>query len=148
MHILHTLKDRDQRLRDEALMACRDAARAVDTAQAQVQALVNYRSEYRQRWAGEFAKAAPIEIVRCYQGFVSRLDQAIISQEAAVKQAEAALLRAQAKLKQRELKLATVGRIIVRREQSAAQLARRDDQRRSDEGSQRLAWAARAAQPA
>jgi flagellar FliJ protein len=148
MHILHTLKDRDQRLRDEALMACRDASRQLDTARAQVEALVNYRSEYRARWAGEFSRAAPIEIVRCYQGFVSRLDQAIISQENTVQHAEAGLLRAQAKLKQRELKLATVGRIIIRREQTAAQHARRDEQRRSDEGSQRLAWAAREAQAA
>ena len=140
MQILQTLIEREQRRRDEALRDLREAERQAQAAQQQVQSLLDYRSQYHQRWAEQFAKSAPIEIVRCYHGFVERLEQAIATQQMAAAQAGGRQLGAQQRLRLRELKLATVRRLIERRQQTALRQGQRHDQKISDEASQRRAW--------
>lgn len=135
--LLRTLQEQEQQRRDAAMLQWREAQRVAEAARDQADALVTYRSEYRKRWAAQFAKAAPIEIVRCYQGFVERLEQAITAQQGQVQgsaeRQEAALQR----LRHREMKLATVRRLIERREQALAQVAQRRDQKACDEAGQR-----------
>ena len=137
--ILHTLLEREERRRDEAIQAWRESQRQAQAAHEQADALVTYRGEYRKRWAAQFAKAAPIEIVRCYHGFVGRLDQAITAQQGTAEMADARERQAQALVHQRELKLATVRRLIERRQHSALQQAQRREQRGMDEAAQRVA---------
>ena len=140
MQILQTLIEREQRRRDEALRDLREAERQAQAAQQQVQSLLDYRAQYRARWSEQFAKSAPIEIVRCYHGFVERLEQAILTQRMAAAQADGRQLGAQQGLRLRELKLATVRRLIERRQQTALHQGQRQDQKTSDEASQRRAW--------
>lgn len=146
LQLLDTLLEREQRRRDEALAAYRQVQRQAQQARDQGQALHHYRSDYRQRWSAQFSQAAPIEIVRCYQAFVARLDQAIHTQQDTTQRIEAREAAALATLRHRELKLATVQRLIERRHAQAAQLAQRRDQKHTDETAQRLGWAARQAQ--
>lgn len=144
MKILGTLLEREQQRRDDALTECQALERQAQAARAQVGTLETYRVEYQQRWSGQFARSAPIEIVRCYQGFVSRLDHAIVAQEGVARQAEARWAAGRERLRQRELKLATVRRLIERRQQALQLQADRREQKQSDEAAQRKAWAQRA----
>jgi flagellar protein FliJ len=141
--LLHTLLDREKERRDAALAACREAERQAEAAREQADSLVTYRGEYRKRWAAQFSQRAPIEIVRCYQGFVERLEQAIGTQQGAVQQAAECVAAARTHLRQREIKVATVQRLIERRLQAVALVEQRRDQKTSDEVAQRLGWAAR-----
>ncbi|MBQ0935894.1 flagellar export protein FliJ [Ideonella paludis] len=136
--LLRLLEDRDRKRRDEALMQWQEAVRQAEAAGAQAQALETYRSEYRERWSTQFKQAAPIEIIRCYQGFVERLDQAIGSQQATVEQHAARVAAARERLQQREIKLATVQRLIDRRLSAAQQVLQRREQKASDEAAQRV----------
>ena len=136
--LLRLLEDRDRKRRDEALMQWQEAVRQAEAAGAQAQALETYRSEYRERWSAQFKQAAPIEIIRCYQGFVERLDQAIGAQQATVENHAARVAVARERLKQREVKLATVQRLIDRRLRAATQAVQRREQKASDEAAQRM----------
>ena len=135
--LLRTLQEQEQQRRDAAMLQWREAQRAAEAARDQADALVTYRSEYRKRWAAQFAKAAPIEIVRCYHGFVERLEQAIVSQQGQVRGSSERLAQALQRLRHREMKLATVQRLIERRLQAQALVAQRRDQKATDEAGQR-----------
>ncbi|HSI57245.1 MAG TPA: flagellar export protein FliJ [Ideonella sp.] len=143
LQILHTLLRREQDRRDVALTEWRESQRAVELAQQQAESLVAYRAEYRERWAAQFARSAPIEIIRYYQGFVERLEQAIVAQQHSARMAEERQLAARARLQKREIKVATVRKLIERRLLAAELAVQRRDQKISDEASQRLVWAAR-----
>lgn len=136
--LLRLLEDRDRKRRDEALMLWQEAVRQAEAADAQAKALETYRSEYRERWSAQFKQAAPIEIIRCYQGFVERLDQAIGSQQTTVEHHAARVAAARERLKHREIKLATVQRLIDRRLNAAQQVLQRREQKASDEAAQRV----------
>lgn len=141
--ILGTLLEREQQRRDEAAQECLALERQTRAAEGQVQTLQDYRVEYRQRWSGQFQQSAPIEILRCYHGFVGRLDQAISAQQGVARQAEVRWQAGRERLRQCELKLATVKRLIERRQQALRLAADRREQKQSDEAAQRKAWANR-----
>ncbi|MBT9598384.1 MAG: flagellar export protein FliJ [Vitreoscilla sp.] len=141
--LMNTLLDREKKKRDAAIAEWRETERQAEAAREQADSLVSYRAEYRKRWAAQFAQRAPIEIVRCYQGFVERLEQAIGAQQSAAQQAADRVAAARARLHHREIKVATVQRLIERRLQAAALREQRRDQKASDEAAQRLGWAAR-----
>lgn len=143
-HILHTLLERDERRRDEALSGLQDCQRHAASAEEQAQGLITYRADYHQRWHQQFARGTSMDILRCYQGFVERLEQAIVAQQAAVQHAQTRVEGARAVLRQREIKLATVRRLIERREQAQALVIQRREQKASDEAAQRMGALARA----
>jgi flagellar protein FliJ len=143
IQLLQTLLRREQELRDAALAEWRDSQRAADMAAQQSESLVAYRSEYRERWAAQFAISAPIEIVRYYQGFVERLEQAITAQQHSANMAQERQVQARARLQKREMKVAMVRKLIERRVAAAQLASQRRDQKMTDEASQRLLWAAR-----
>lgn len=143
MALMNTLLDREKTKRDAAIAEWREAERQAEAAREQADSLVSYRAEYRKRWAAQFAQRAPIEIVRCYQGFVERLELAIGAQHGAAQQAADRSAAARARLHHREIKVATVQRLIERRLQAAALREQRSDQKASDEAAQRLGWVAR-----
>jgi flagellar FliJ protein len=143
-HILHTLLERDERQRDEAVSLLQDCQRHAAQAEEQVQGLITYRVDYHQRWQQQFAQGTSMDILRCYQGFVERLEQAIAAQRAAVDQAQKRVEGARTVLRQREIKLATVRRLIERRDQAQALVDQRRDQKTTDEAAQRLGALTRA----
>lgn len=140
LDLLHTLLEREKEKRDAALAEWREAERQAQAAGEQADALVSYRGEYRQRWAAQFAQRAPIEILRCYQGFVDRLEQAIVAQQGVAEQAALRVQAARQRLRHRETKVATVQRLIERRLHAAALREQRREQKAVDEAAQRLAW--------
>ena len=137
MQTLQTLLEREEQLRDEALAALRQAQAQVQAARGQHEALVNYRAEYRERWAGQFRQGGAIEIVRCYQGFIERIEGAIGQAGQAVQAFEGQLERVRARVQEREIRVATVRRLIERHQKAQAAAQSRRDQKNLDELAQR-----------
>jgi flagellar FliJ protein len=134
---LLTLLENEQRTRDEARVALGDVRFMADQARAQAEQLQQYRSEYAQRWSTQFRQQGGIELVQCYQGFMQRLEQAITQQQAAVLQAQAREQAAQAHLADCELRLASVEKLLQRRLAEQERVARRHEQRATDEAASR-----------
>ena len=136
--LLRTLLGREQKRRDEQMAAVRNAVANVEAQQQQADGLTGYRSEYCQKWSAQFQQAAPMEIVRSYHGFLSRLDQAISQQQSVVEHARRMVDAQRQRLVEREIRVATVERLIKRREALLAKVADRRDQKNLDEMAQRL----------
>ncbi len=130
---LQTLIELAERQRDAARSALMQAEGASNRALAQLDQLMSYQADYRARAPGTEGLAAPIELLRCHQGFMGRLDQALEQQRAAVQSGHAELLRRRLQLQQAELKLASVRKLIERRQAESGRLASRREQQRSDE---------------
>jgi flagellar FliJ protein len=135
--LLRTLLERELKRRDEQMAQVRGAAANVESQQQQADGLSTYRSEYCQKWSTQFRQAAQIEILRSYHGFLSRLDQAIGQQQSVVEHAKRMLEIQRQRLVEREIRVATVERLIKRRETLLARIEDRRDQKNLDELAQR-----------
>jgi flagellar FliJ protein len=137
LQALLQLLDHERRARDEALQALGHAEGAAGQAGAQAQALDTYRSEYVERWTARFREPGSVALMQCYQGFMQRLDQAIAQQRNAVTQAQTRVAQARGVLQANERRVASMEKLIERRQQhEQRQLARRE-QARTDEIAQR-----------
>jgi flagellar FliJ protein len=139
--LLRTLLEREQKRRDEQMAQVRAAAANADTQQQQANGLGTYRTEYCQKWSAQFRQAAQMEILRSYHGFLSRLDQAISQQQSVVEHAKRMVDVQRQRLIEREVRVATVERLIKRREALLAKIEDRRDQKNLDELAQRLSSA-------
>ena len=134
-----------ERQRDLALADQVKAEAASTAAKAQAEQLVNYRRDYEQRWSAQFMRAGNIELVRCYQGFMERLGQAVDQQARVAAHAEAAFARAQAAVREHEVQLAGVKKLLERRLAEGRSAALRHEQKQTDELAARVAWNQRGA---
>jgi len=139
--LLKTLLEREQKRRDEQMANVRTAVANAEAQQQQADGLGTYRTEYCRKWSAQFQQAASIEILRSYQGFLSRLDQAITQQQSVLEHAHRMVEAHRQRLVEREIRVATVERLIERREAMLAKVADRRDQKNLDELAQRLATA-------
>ena len=134
-----------ERQRDLALADQAKAQGASESAQAQADQLLNYRREYEVRWRAQFCQEGRIELVRCYQGFVERLTQAVDQQARNAEVAKTQLERATAIVREHELKLAAVRKVVEQRLADSRRAGERIDQKQTDELAARVAWGRRAA---
>ena len=139
--LLRTLLEREQKRRDEQMAQVRAAVANAQAQQQQADGLGGYRGEYCAKWSAQFQQAATMEILRSYHGFLSRLDQAITQQQSVVEHAQRMVEAHRQRLVEREIRVATVERLIQRREAMLAKVADRRDQKNLDELAQRLATA-------
>jgi len=139
--LLKTLLEREQKRRDEQMAQVRSAVANAEAQRLQADGLTGYRTEYCQKWSAQFQKAATMEILRSYHGFLSRLDQAITQQASVVEHAQRMVEAQRQRLVEREIRVATVERLIQRREALLAKVADRRDQKNLDELAQRLSAA-------
>ena len=139
--LLKTLLEREQKRRDEQMAAVRSAVANAQSQQQQADGLVEYRTEYCRKWSAQFQQAAQMEILRSYHGFLSRLEQAITQQKSVVEHAHRMVEAQRQRLVEREIRVATVERLIKRREAMLAKVADRRDQKNLDELAQRLSSA-------
>ena len=148
MQPLLALLGQAERERDTCFAQREHAAGAHAAALAQAGQLHAYRADYQSRWALQFARAGQIEVVRCYQGFMDRLTQAVDQQARIAEHAGSQLERARALLLEQEQRVASVRKLIERRVHENRLLADRRDQKQTDEFAARAAWhAAPALQP-
>lgn len=140
MEALATLLQRALAERDQAVLALGRAEAQMQRQQAQLAQLAEYRSEYQQRWAGQFSRQGAIEIVHCYQSFVQRLDEALAQQQRQVQAAAAGVQRARDALLAREMRAASVRKLMERRSVELRLAHDRREQRQTDERAQQVAW--------
>src|SRR5664279_791281 len=112
---------------------------------AQHEQLVVYRREYEKRWSAEFCREGKIDLVRCYQGFIERLSQAVDYQEGVARHAAGQAESATALVRSHELRAAALKKVIERRLRLGHGQAARLEQKQSDEISARAAWVRMAA---
>lgn len=140
METLAALLEQAESQRNIALAAFNQARARRDGAREQASDLEAYRSDYQQRWNQQFqSRGAALDIVRCYHQFADRLEMAIGQQARAIELAEQTLQRANDTLAAHELRVASVRKLIERRQNEARRGAERIEQRASDELALRMA---------
>ena len=140
MSALHTLLTQAEAERDQARAALRRAEDQLTRLRAQAEQLHAYRSEYQQRWGGQFARGGAIEIVHCYQSFMQRLDEALVQQRQQSEAAAALAERQRAVLLATEMRVASVRKLLERRQIELRRVQDRREQRQNDETTQQLHW--------
>jgi flagellar FliJ protein len=140
LHALTALLKHAEGERDEAMSTLQRCQHSLQAAKAQHVQLLEYRRDYQQRWSDQFGRQGTMEIVNCYHGFVGRLAMAIDQQAQitarAVTQHDLALL----KLREKETRVASVSKLMERREMEARRASDQRDQKLTDEMAARLAW--------
>jgi flagellar FliJ protein len=120
MQALLQLLDQERRVRDAALLGMLDAEGSAEQADTQAQQLNAYRSEYVARWSARFREPGSVALMQCYQGFMQRLEQAIAQQRATAQLARERLEQARQTLSDNERRVASVAKLVERREQHRA----------------------------
>jgi flagellar FliJ protein len=137
---LAALLAQSERQRDLALADRQKAQADSDGATAQVEQLREYRRDYERRWSAQFCKEGQIQLVLCYQGFMTRLSEAVDQQTLAAELAAARLEQAIVAVRVHELQLASVLRLVERRLAERRGEVQRTDQKQNDELAARMAW--------
>ncbi len=133
---LHTLLEHAEHERDETLAALLQAETTLRRLLAQSEQLRDYRDEVRTRHPALGGRSAGIEALRCHQGFMQRLEQALHQQDGQQRAQQIRCAALRAELVARETRVASVRKLLERRGQTAQRQADRLDQRRSDETAQ------------
>lgn len=137
---LNALLEHAERQRDEALARLVQAEESSRRLRNQWEQLKVYRADYEARAPGMGAQAAPIELVRCHQGFVQRLDQALTQQSALMQGADEQLALKRQMLLERETHVASVRKLVERRMQDHQRTTARLEQKRSDDANTQRRW--------
>ncbi len=137
--MLQTLLQRAEAERDTAQAVLRQVEGLVQQAQQQARQLLDYRSDYDQRWTARFRESGTPELLHCHRGFGQRLDHAIGHQQTNTSHLGNRLQQARNVLLAREQRVAAVRKLIERRQAELQKIAARHDQRNTDEAAQRAA---------
>ncbi len=119
--------------RDASLAARQRAAKAAEDASRQANQLVSYRSDYEQRWTTQFRTEGTMPVVHCYQGFMNRLGQAVSHQDQVILRAAEQLAAAEQVLRHHEMRVASVRKLIERRQLELRLSLDRREQKATDE---------------
>ncbi len=136
---LHTLLEHAERLRNEALALLLQAEEAARRLQQQGMQLLAYRDEYRLRQPGLGGHSVSIELLRSHHEFMQRLEQALTQQEGQMTVAENRLTARRAELLALETRVASVRKLMERRNHDLRRRNDRQEQRRTDDAAQHAA---------
>jgi flagellar protein FliJ len=139
---LHTLLAHAERQRDAALAAVQRAEQQAQLQRQQAEQLAQYRQEYQQRSPTHNGRSTGIDTLRGHLAFMARLQQAVAQQLVQVGHADAALAHQRGLLLTLEVRLASVQKLLQRRQLEAQRLNERRDQNRSDEAASQRLWRA------
>lgn len=126
--------------RDRRLVEHQRLRRLAESAQTQFDQLAGYRREYADRFSDPFRRSGALELMQCYQGFMTRLDDAVAHQQRILDQADERVSAAHAVLLEGELRVASVTKLIERRRAEASLVLQRREQKATDEFASRIAW--------
>jgi flagellar FliJ protein len=142
MQSLQVLMQREQHQCDLAQSALQRASEAARRAGEQREQLLAYRSEYQERWTGQFSQGGTMDILQCYRSFMQRLDQAVAMQTRQAELSQLQLAQARRELLDAERRVASVRKLLERRAAEQAHAGRQREQKLSDEQAQRMRWRA------
>lgn len=138
-HSLLVVLEQAKSSRDHAFVMLESSRKILEDAKFKLQSLHNFRSQYEERWQGQFKQAGGMEIVRCYQDFMARLSNAVDEQASRVAHLQRDHDNRKTDLLELERKLAAVQKLIDRRQHEMMQTSMRMEQRDTDEMATRLA---------
>jgi flagellar protein FliJ len=136
---LMSLLEQNRAERDTARAEHQRVLRAAQAAQAQAEQLVGYRREYAERFGTSFQRSGALELMQCYQGFMTRLDDAVNQQQRLAVQAGERVAAAHAELLAAEMRMASVNKLIERRRAEALLALDKREQKATDEFASRMA---------
>ena len=139
-HALQTVLERAVVERDEATAQLYLSLENSRRLASQREQLVNYRTEYQARWTLQFKQLATMEVVHSYQAFVERLDHAIAQINGQADVASLQSEQARAQLLARETRVASVRKLLEKRQVEVAARSAAREQRHSDEMANLSAW--------
>lgn len=137
---LMILLEHAERDRDEALVRQREAQAVLDAARSQAQQIEAYRDETQGRWSHQFRSGVTVSLMHCYHDFVNRLHGAVDQQSERIERLEADTSRCQDDVLAAELRVASVRKLIERREAVLARSGQRAERRAEDEFASRATW--------
>jgi flagellar FliJ protein len=137
---LGTVLQHAEKERDQAQAALRRAEEHARRAQAQAEQLQGYRADYQRRWTQQFSRQGTMDIVQCYQSFTQRLDEALTQQTTLATHAGATVERLRQALLAAETRVASVRKLIERRQAEQRLAHDRREQRQTDETAQQIRW--------
>ena len=137
---LNMLLEHTERERDQAMVRQQRAEVVLRGAENQTEQLVAYRGECERRWAERSRAGTTPTLMHCHQGFMGRLTAAVEMQGDVVRRARAEVERCREHLLAQELRVASVRKLIERREAALTQQADRTEQKLFDEIASRAAW--------
>lgn len=137
---LNTVLQHAEKERDQAQAALRRAEEHARRAQAQAEQLQGYRADYQRRWTQQFSRQGTMDIVQCYQSFTQRLDEALTQQTTLATHAGATAERLRQALLAAETRVASVRKLIERRQAEQRLAHDRREQRQTDETAQQIRW--------
>lgn len=130
---LQLLLEQAEGARDQALLAFQQAQARAAQARAQVRDLGDYQAHYDQRWLTQFREGAAVQIVQAHQQFGLRLTDAIGQQAHMATMLEGRAEVARQLLQERELRVASVRKLIERRQSELLLRQHKAEQKASDE---------------
>lgn len=136
MSPLQTLLQHAQGQRDAALAKLARAEKQARQLQAQSQQLLAYRDDYRRRDPAQVGRSATIDLLQHHRAFMQRLQQAVEQQQAQADAAQSQIEQLRRALLLLEQRVASVGKLLQRRDQAAQTQHDRRDQRQADEAAQ------------
>lgn len=136
---LLALLSQTERERDAALAESQRCAQAHGAAQSQADQLVAYRRDYEQRYAEKFKQEGGMELLHVYRSFMDRLNVAVDQQQRVAQHTHLKAEQARAALIEQEVRVASVRKLIERRQHEMRLAADRRDQKQTDEFAARAA---------
>lgn len=139
---LLTLLEQAERDRDAAMASLTQLSEAQARLSTQQHQLQAYRRDYHARWTAQFRQSGSAEVVRHYQGFVERLNQALEQLELQMAALDQQLMPARQLLIERETRVMALRKLLARRDGELLRRAAQREQKSSDELAARMAWLA------
>jgi flagellar protein FliJ len=130
---LQVLMAHSERQRDGGLLQVQKAQAHARQQEQQAEQLRVYRAEYQARHPALNGRSTSIDMLRYHQSFMDRLDQAVHQQQQQVQAAQTRLAARHNEQLALETRVASVRKLLQRRETAQAQLSQRKDQRSTDE---------------
>ncbi len=143
LHTVRLLLEQAEARRDEAIAEQLRLEAARRDAESQADQLALYRREYEQRWQAQFCQTGQIELVRCYQGFVTKLTHAVEQQQRVAAHTATQVERAAAIARGHDARATALTRLVERRLRERGVHVARREQQQTDEHAARAGWQAR-----
>jgi flagellar protein FliJ len=130
---LQVLMAHSKSQRDDGLLQVQKAQAHLRQQELQAEQLRVYRAEYQERHPALNGRSSSIDMLRHHQSFMDRLDQAIQQQQQQVQAAQTRLTTRQNEQLALEMRVASVRKLMQRREHAQQQISDRKDQHSTDE---------------
>jgi flagellar protein FliJ len=130
---LQVLMAHSERQRDDGLLQVQKAQTQLRQQEQQAEQLLAYRAEYQARHPALNGRSSSIDMLRYHQSFMDRLNQAVQQQQQQVQAAHTRWVARQNEQLALEMRVASVRKLMQRRDHAQEQISHRKDQRHTDE---------------